>query len=53
MHTIQDQIAELNARIINKEIEIDCMDPRKEAGQYQVRLIELEVLKEQLKEIGE
>lgn len=50
-YTIQDKIAELKARIINQEIDIDMMDPRKESGRYQVALIELEVLKEELSQL--
>ena len=43
-YTITDKIAELKARIINKEIDIDLMNPLKEGGRYQVAKIELEML---------
>lgn len=51
MYTIQDQLDELKARIINQEIEIDCIDPRKEGGRYQVACMELEVLKNELEKL--
>lgn len=50
-YTIADQIAELKARIVNQEIEIDCMNPQKEGGRYQVAQMELEVLKRELEEL--
>ena len=42
---MNDKITELQNRIINKEIEIECIDMRKEAGKYQVARMELETLK--------
>lgn len=50
-YTLQDQIQELKNRIINYEIDIDLLDPRKQAGKYQLLKCELEVLRRELREL--